>query len=212
MVAHSLDARSLVFVDEMGTNISLSPLYGWAKKGERARCAVPRNRGKNTTVLASMSMEGMGPSLAVEGATTAAVFEAYVEQVLAPSLRKGQVVVMDNLSAHKAQRIRELIEEWGCELLYLPPYSPDLNPIEEAFSKIKNLIRKAEARSREALLEVTSGQRSRRSPTKTPAVSSSTAATVQWFNCFDHRCSGSLLLTDIEVESSARKHLLKQCS
>jgi transposase len=190
MVAHSLDARSLVFVDEMGTNISLSPLYGWAKKGERARCAVPRNRGKNTTVLASMSLEGMGPSLAVEGATTAAVFEAYVEQVLAPSLRKGQVVVMDNLSAHKAQRIRELIEEWGCELLYLPPYSPDLNPIEEAFSKIKNLIRKAEARSREALLEVTSGQRSRRSPTKTPAVSSSTAATVQWFNCFDHRCRG----------------------
>jgi transposase len=98
-------------------------------------------------------MEGMGPSLAVEGATTAAVFEAYVERVLAPSLRKGQVVVMDNLSAHKAERIRELIEEWGCELLYLPPYSPDLNPIEEAFSKMKRLIRKVEARSREALLE-----------------------------------------------------------
>jgi transposase len=152
-VAQTLDARSLVFVDEMGTNTSLSPIYGWAKKGERAYCSVPRNRGKNTTVLASMSMEGMGPSLAVEGATTARVFETYVEWVLAPTLRRGQVVVMDNLSAHKGERVRELIEGRGCELLYLPSYSPDFNPIEEAFSKIKNLIRKVEARSREALLE-----------------------------------------------------------
>jgi transposase len=143
----------LVFVDEMGTNTSLSPLYGWSKKGERAHCSVPRNRGKNTTVLASMSVEGMGPSLAVEGATTARVFETYIERVLVPSLSRGQVVVMDNLSAHKGERVRELIEGRGCELLYLPPYSPDLNPIEEAFSKLKCLIRKAEARSREALLE-----------------------------------------------------------
>ena len=152
-VAQSLDARSLVFVDEMGTNTSLSPIYGWSRKGERAYSSVPRNRGKNTTVLASMSVEGMGPSLAVEGATTSVVFETYVERVLAPTLRKGQVMIMDNLSAHKAERIRELIEERGCELIYLPAYSPDLNPIEEAFSKIKNLLRKAEARSREALLE-----------------------------------------------------------
>ena len=153
MVVQSLDARSLVFVDEMGTNISLSPIYGWAKKGERAHRSVPRNRGKNTTLLSSMSMEGMGPSLAVEGATNGEVFETYVERVLAPTLRKGQVVVMDNLSAHKGERVRELIEGRGCELLYLPSYSPDFNPIEEAFSKIKGLIRKAEARSREALLE-----------------------------------------------------------
>jgi transposase len=152
-VARTLDARSLVFVDEMGTNTSLSPVYGWSKKGERAHCSVPRNRGKNTTMLASMSVEGMGPSLAVEGATTSAVFETYVERVLAPTLREGQVVVMDNLSAHKGERIRELIEQRGCELLYLPSYSPDLNPIEEAFSKIKGLLRKAESRSREALLE-----------------------------------------------------------
>ncbi len=152
-VAQTQDARSLVFVDEMGTNTSLSPVYGWSKKGERARCSVPRNRGKNTTVLASMSLEGMGSSLAVEGATTSAVFETFVERVLAPTLRKGQVVVMDNLSAHKGERVRELIERRGCELLYLPSYSPDLNPIEEAFSKMKDLLRKAEARSREALLE-----------------------------------------------------------
>src|ERR671911_1595281 len=153
MVAQPLDAHSLVFVDEMGTNTSLSPLYGWGKKGEMAYCSVPRNRGKNTTFLASMSVEGMGPSLAVEGPTDREVFEAYLEEVLAPSLRSGQIVVMDNLSAHKGDRVRELIEERGCELLYLPSYSPDLNPIEEAFSKMKGILRKAQARSREALIE-----------------------------------------------------------
>jgi transposase len=152
MVAEEIDARSLVFVDEMGTNISLSPLYAWAPKGERAYCSVPRNRGKNTTLLSSMSMEGMGPSLAVEGATNREVFETYVEQILAPTLRRDQVVVMDNLTAHKGERVKELIEGRGCELLYLPPYSPDFNPIEEAFAKIKSLMRKAEARTREALL------------------------------------------------------------
>ena len=104
-------------------------------------------------LLSSMSIEGMGPSLAVEGSTTREVFEAYLEQVLGPALKKGQVVVMDNLSAHKGPRIRQLIEERDCELVYLPPYSPDLNPIEEAFSKVKNLLRKAEARSRERLVE-----------------------------------------------------------
>jgi transposase len=151
-VAEEIDARRLVFVDEMGTNISLSPLYAWAPKGERAYCSVPRNRGPNTTLLSSMSMEGMGPSLAVEGATNREVFETYVEQILAPTLRRGQVVVMDNLTAHKGERVKELIEGRGCELLYLPPYSPDFNPIEEAFAKIKSLMRKAEARTREALL------------------------------------------------------------
>jgi transposase len=153
MVAEQVEAKRLIFVDEMGTNISLSAAYAWAKKGQRAYWSVPRNRGPNTTVLSSMSAGGMGPSLTVEGATTSAVFEAYVEQVLGPTLRRGQVVVMDNLSAHKGERVRELIEERGCELLYLPSYSPDFNPIEEAFSKIKRLVRKAEARTREALVE-----------------------------------------------------------
>jgi transposase len=153
MVAEQVGTERLVFVDEMGTNSSLSALYAWAPKGQRAHCSVPRNRGANTTVLSSMSAEGMGPSLTVEGATTSVVFEAYLEQVLAPTLRRGQVVVMDNLSAHKGEKVRELIEERGCELIYLPSYSPDLNPIEEAFSKIKGLVRKAEARSREALVE-----------------------------------------------------------
>ena len=101
-----------------------------------------------------MTTGGMGPSLAVEGATTARVFETYVEKVLVPSLRAGQIVVMDNLGAHRPKEIRELIEQQGCELLYLPAYSPDYNPIEEAFSKIKNLLlRNAAARSKEALVE-----------------------------------------------------------
>jgi transposase len=103
--------------------------------------------------LSSITREGMGPSLAVEGATAREVFETYIEKVLAPTLREGQVVVMDNLSSHRGSRVRELIEQRGCELIYLPPYSPDFNPIEEAFSKIKGLLRKAEARSREALIE-----------------------------------------------------------
>ena len=153
MVAERVEPERLIFVDEMGTNTSLSPIYGWSKKGERAHGSVPRNRGKNTTVLSSMSVEGMGPSLAVEGASTALVFEAYLERVLAPTLRKGQVVVLDNLSAHKGEWVKQLIEGLGCELVYLPPYSPDLNPIEEAFGKMKDLIRKAEARTKEALLE-----------------------------------------------------------
>ncbi len=147
MVAEQVETERLVFVDEMGTNTSLSPVYAWAPKGQRAHWSVPRNRGANTTVLSSMSAQGMGPSLTVEGTTTSVVFEAYVEQVLAPTLRRGQVVVMDNLSAHKGERIKELIEERDCELLFLPPYSPDLNPIEEAFSKVKGFLRRAEART-----------------------------------------------------------------
>ena len=153
MVAEQVEPDRLVFVDEMGTNTSLSPIYAWAPKGQRAYWSVPRNRGTNTTVLSSLSPEGMGPSLTVEGSTTSVVFEAYVEQVLAPTLRKGQVVVMDNLSAHKGERIKRMIEQRGCQLLYLPSYSPDLNPIEEAFSKIKRIVRKAEARAKEALIE-----------------------------------------------------------
>jgi transposase len=152
-LSEKVNPQRLVFVDEMGTNTSLTVLRGWSRRGQRAYCSVPRNRGANTTLLSSMSVEGMGPSLAVEGATTAAVFETYVEEVLAPSLRPGQLVVMDNLAAHKGERVKELIEDRGCELLYLPPYSPDLNPIEEAFSKIKRILRKAESRTREALVE-----------------------------------------------------------
>ena len=153
LVAGKVDAERLVFVDEMGTNVSLLPLYAWSRKGQRAFGSAPRNWGKNVTLLASITPGGLGPCLAVEGATTREVFEAYLERVLAPTLRPGQVVVMDNPSAHKGGRVTEIIEARDCQLLYLPPYSPDFNPIEQAFSKIKGLLRRAEARTRESLIE-----------------------------------------------------------
>ena len=148
-----IDTKRLVFVDEMGTNISLAPLYGWSRRGQRAHLKAPRNWDKNVTLLASITREGIGRCLAVEGATTKVTFEAYLEHVLAPTLCPGQVVVMDNLSAHKGGRVREIVEGRSCELLYLPPYSPDFNPIEQAFSKVKALLRRAEARTRAALIE-----------------------------------------------------------
>ncbi len=152
LVARKVDAERLVFVDEMGANVSLFPLYAWSRRGERAMGSAPRNWGKNVTLLASITAGGMGPCLAVEGATTREVFETYLERVLAPELKPGQVVVMDNLSAHKGGRVRQIVEGGGCELAYLPPYSPDLNPIEQAFSKVKGLLRKAEARTGGALV------------------------------------------------------------
>jgi transposase len=154
LVAVEVDADRLVFVEEMGTNVSLSPLYAWSRKGRGAYGSTPRNWGKNVTLLSSITREGLGPCLTVEGATTREVFEAYLERVLASILERGRVMVMDDLPAHKPARVRELIEERGCELIYLPAYSPDLNPIEEAFSEIKGLLRRAGARTKEALLEV----------------------------------------------------------
>jgi transposase len=153
LFAEEVDARRLVFVDEMGANVSLSPLYAYSRKGERAFGSAPRNWGKNVTLLASITREGLGPCLAVEGSTTREVFETYLECVLAPTLKPGQMVLMDNLSAHKGGRVKEIIEGRGCELLYLPPYSPDFNPIEQAFSKVKGLMRRAEARTRQSLIE-----------------------------------------------------------
>jgi transposase len=184
MVAAAVEPERLLFVDECGLHTSLAPIYGYAPRGERLRLSVPRSRGKNTTtLLSSMTIEGMGPSLAVEGASTARVFETYVEKVLVPSLRTGQIVVMDNLGAHRPKRIGELIEQQGCEVLYLPAYSPEYNPIEEAFAKIKNLLRKAAARSKEALVEAIGA-----------ALSAVTAADAQGF--FEHagyRPAGQLL-------------------
>jgi hypothetical protein len=157
-VAEKLDAWRFVFVDECGANTALAPLYAWSRSGERAFGLAPRNWGSNVTLLASMTREGMGPCVAVEGPTTGAVFEAYLERALAPALEPGRVVVMDNLSAHKGRRVRELIEAAGCELVYLPPYSPDLNPIERAFSKLKASLRMARARTFGALIEAMMGR------------------------------------------------------
>jgi transposase len=125
--------------------------YGRAPRGERVVGAVPQNYGANVTMLAALSRQGVGAVMTVDGATDAAVFHAYVEHVLGPTLVPGDVVIMDNLRAHKVAGIRERIEACGARLIYLPPYSPDLSPIEPCWSKLKALLRTAQARTREAL-------------------------------------------------------------
>ena len=152
----ALDPRRLVFVDECSTNIALTRLYARAPKGERAYGKAPRNWGKNVTLICSLGVEGIGAAMNVEGATDGAAFEAYVKHFLVPTLKRGQIVVMDNLQVHKMKRVSELVEAVGAEVLFLPPYSPDMNPIEEAFSKVKGILRRIGARTREALLEATS--------------------------------------------------------
>ncbi|GHO79310.1 hypothetical protein KSD_70810 [Ktedonobacter sp. SOSP1-85] len=140
-----------VFVDECGTHIALTPLYARSPQGTRAYGHVPRNHGSNTTLIASLSVNGMGEAFILDGAVDARAFEIYVEQILAPGLQPGQTVVIDNLRAHQGPRVREAIEAKGCHLLYLPAYSPDLSPIEQAFSKVKTYLRRKGARTREAL-------------------------------------------------------------
>ncbi len=152
-LAEQLASSDLVFVDETGSHIAMTPLYAYAPKGQRAYGKVPRTYGAIMTLMASLSMQGMGEALILEGAADAAAFEVYIEQVLAKSLRPGQIVILDNLSMHLGSRVRQAIEAKGCRLLFLPAYSPDFSPIEEAFSKLKTMLRREGARTREALQE-----------------------------------------------------------
>jgi transposase len=149
--AKGLDVRGLIFVDEFGSNIGMGRAYARAPKGRRAHDSAPRNRGRNTTVIASLKFGGMGECLELEGSADAEAMAVYMERVLGPTLGPGDTVVMDNLSAHKDGRVIAAIEARGASALFLPAYSPDLNPIEEAFSKIKGVLRSAAARTREAL-------------------------------------------------------------
>jgi transposase len=151
--AQVFDVGKLVFVDECGSNIALTRLYARSPRGKRACGAVPRNKRDNVTLLASLSLQGMGEALILEGSADALVFEIYLKQVLLPSLEPGQTVVMDNLSTHTGEKVRQAIEARGCHLLFLPSYSPDLSPIEEAFSKLKAFLRRSQARTHEALQE-----------------------------------------------------------
>lgn len=151
-----LDATRLLVIDECGSNIGPTPLYARAPKGVRAFGKTPRNRGKNTTLIASLSWFGMGESMLIEGSASSVVFEQYVETILAPSLTAGQIVLMDNLAAHTGKRIEELIKARECQLLFLPNYSPDFSPIEETFSKLKTVLRQAGACTHEALHEAIS--------------------------------------------------------
>lgn len=146
-------AAAFVIVDECGSNINLTLTYARAPRGERAYGTAARNTEANTTLIASMSTAGMGAALVLTGTTDTRAVVAYIEQVLGPTLTRGQVVVLDNLSAHKDNRVHTAIETRGCALWYLPAYSPDLSPIEEAFAKLKNGLRWIAARTRDALLD-----------------------------------------------------------
>jgi transposase len=144
-------ARRLRFVDESGANVTLARRYGWAPRNERCPGAVPRNYGHNLTLIASLSLDGLEAPMLLEGAVDSIAFACYVEQVLVPTLRPGELVLLDNLSVHKQAPIRAMIEAAGCRVLFLPSYSPDFNPIELAFSKIKAYLRRVGARTQETL-------------------------------------------------------------
>ncbi len=142
-----LDAKTLVFLDETGANTKMTRRYGRAPKGERLVDAVPHGHWKTTTFVAALRWDGMVAPCVIDGAMNGDLFVAYVGHILVPTLRVGDVVVMDNLACHKRAEVRRAIEGAGCTLLYLPPYSPDLNPIEPAYAKLKALLRKARERT-----------------------------------------------------------------
>ena len=142
------DPGSLVFVDETGTHLAMTRRYGRAKRGQRVVAQVPRNPGPNVTLIAAMAVDGLLGELTITGAMDGDAFEAYVTRILVPQLWPGDLVIWDNLSVHKRKRARIWVEAAGAEVCFLPPYSPDFNPIELAFSKLKASLRQAGARTR----------------------------------------------------------------
>ena len=137
----------MIFIDETWASTNMARRYGRAPRGHRLRVGVPHGRWKTTTFVAGLRLSGLVAPFVLDGPINRAAFETYVEMILVPELRPGDVVILDNLSSHKGPRVRALIEEAGARLLYLPPYSPDFNPIEQAFAKLKALLRKAAART-----------------------------------------------------------------
>ncbi len=137
-----LDPERLVFIDETGASTKMARRYGRAQRGERCRAPVPHGHWKTTTFVGALRIDGMTAPMVLDGAMHGAAFLAYVEQVLVPTLRPGDIVVMDNLPAHKPTAVRRAIEDAGAELRFLPPYSPDFNPIEMAFAKLKAFLKK----------------------------------------------------------------------
>jgi transposase len=146
-----INAQRLIFIDETWTKTNMTRLRGRAPRGQRLIDKTPHGHWKTTTLIAALGISGLRCSTVVDGAVNGDTFEAFVEQVLVPELCSGDVVIMDNLSSHKRQRIRELIEDAGAYLVFLPPYSPDLNPIEMVFAKVKQLLRSMACRTRDAL-------------------------------------------------------------
>jgi transposase len=147
----ALDIKRLVFIDETWTKTNMTPLYGRAEIGKRVIDYVSHGHWKTTTFLAALRHDGLTAPLVVDGAINGELFLEYVKQQLVPTLRKGDIVVMDNLSSHKVAGVKEAIESVGAGVLYLPPYSPDFNPIELVFSKLKTMVRKAKLRKMDEL-------------------------------------------------------------
>lgn len=147
----SLPFERLTFVDESGVNLSMTRRYGRAPRGQRVTDRVPGDPGVNVTLIGALSLTGLKALMTIPGTTTGEVFRAYAEQVLGPTLRPGDVVVMDNLRAHKVSGVAEALVGRGAQVVYLPPYSPDLSPIEACWSKLKTALRGAKARTYEAL-------------------------------------------------------------
>lgn len=146
-----LDPERLVFIDETWASTNMARLHGRTPKGERLRAGIPHGHWKTTTFVAGLRLTGMMATMVLDGPINRDAFQAYVEQVLVRELRPGDIVIMDNLSSHKGAAIRQAIEAAGAILLFLPPYSPDFNPIENAFAKLKALLRAAAERTVEAL-------------------------------------------------------------
>ena len=149
--ARQWDASRLVFLDECGVNTNLHRLYAGAPKGQRAVGVAPRNWKSNTTVVGALSLQGVQAAMTLEGALDTSTFELFIEHYLLPTLKPGQVVIADNLSAHKSQKVRQMIEGKGCFWVFLPTYSPDFNPIEKLWSQFKSYLRKRAARTQEVL-------------------------------------------------------------
>ena len=160
----SIECRRLVFIDETGTATNMAPRYGWGPSSERVVGRVPCGQWERSTFVAGLTRTGFIAPLVIDGAMNAKVFEAWVEQALIPALPERAIVVMDNLSSHKGVRVRELLDSAGAEALYLPPYSPDLNPIEQAFAKLKHLLRAAKRRTTERLWDEIGGLLDRFTP------------------------------------------------
>jgi transposase len=146
-----IDPKRLIFIDETWTKTNMAPLRGWAPRGRRLITKVPHGRWSTTTFLAALRLDRIAAPCLLEGPIDGESFRTYVEQVLVPILRPGDIVIMDNLGSHKGKAVRQLIRSTGAKLLFLPKYSPDLNPIEQLFAKLKHLLRKAAARTLEAL-------------------------------------------------------------
>ena len=148
-----LDPARLVFIDETGLSTKMARLRGRSLRGERCRAAIPHGHWKTTTFTGALRLSGMTAPLVLDGAMNGVLFRAYVEQVLVPTLTPGDIVVMDNLPAHKGEGVRLAIEGAGAELHYLPPYSPDFNPIEQMWSKVKSYLRSAKPRTQQELYD-----------------------------------------------------------